>query len=107
MGEFREVRWTWQSNDNDLRNGYLAVDGRVSIAELIYHMEQVAPGLTIEDMEINWATVVWSRPATGEELEQRRLAQAQWEARHERWERETLARLTEKYGRAAAERADQ
>jgi len=99
VGELREVRWTWQSKDNDLRNGYLAVDGRVSIAELIAHMETLAPGVDLADMDINWATVVWSRKATAEELAQRRQAEERWEARHEEWERKTLAKLIKKYGR--------
>jgi hypothetical protein len=101
-GKPREVRWTWQSNDNDLRNGYMAVDGRVSIAELIEHMRQVAPGVALGDIEVNWATVVWARRATAEELAQRKQAQDHWEARHEEWERKTLATLTAKYGNPPA-----
>ena len=98
MGEPREIRWTWQSRDNDVRVGYLAMDGRMSIAELIERMRTVAPGVALEDMQINWATVVWTRPATAEELAVRRAADARQRERLEQWDRETLARLTEKYG---------
>lgn len=97
MGKPREVSWTWQSKDNDLRNGYMAVDGRMSIAELVEHMRNIAPGVDPADIQVNWATVVWARPATNEEMAQRKQAIDRWEARHEAWERETLARLTAKY----------
>ena len=96
-GKPRDIRWSWQSDDNDIRTAYMAVDGRMSIAELIEHMKNVAPGVDIADIHVNWATVVWSRPATKEELTIRRQAQARWEARHEAWERETYARLKAKY----------
>lgn len=97
MGKPREIRWSWQSKDNYLRTGYMAVDGRMSIAELIEHLRTVAPGVDPADIQINWATAVWSRPGTAEEIDQRRRVEAAHEARHEAWERETLARLTEKY----------
>jgi hypothetical protein len=126
-GKPREIRWSWAYSSTrcphcsaalpkgmqyptctgcgrvldrallDLRNGYMAVDGRVTIAELIEHMRQVAPGVSLDEINVNWATVVWSRPGTDEEIADRRQAEALWEARHEKWERETLARLTEKY----------
>jgi hypothetical protein len=98
MGKLREINWTWASKDNDLRTGYLAVDGRLSIAELIEHMRTLAPGVPLEELEINWATVVWHRPANEEELAQRREAQRRYDERHEAWERKTYERLAEKYG---------
>lgn len=97
-GKPREVRWTWASTDNDLRTGYMAVDGRISIADLIAHMAETAPGVDLADIQVNWATVVWHRQATAEEIADRRQAEARWEARHEAWERKTLAQLTAKYG---------
>jgi hypothetical protein len=98
VGELREINWSWESKDNDTRVAYLPMDGRISVADLIERMRTLAPGVPIEEMQINWATVVWKRPATQEELAQRRLAQERWESRHEEWERTTLARLIEKYG---------
>jgi hypothetical protein len=98
-GTPREIRWTWQSNDNDLRRGYMSVDGRVSIADLIAHMAEVAPGVDLADIEANWATVVWTRQATADELAARAEATRRNEERREAWERETLARLIKKYGR--------
>lgn len=98
VGEFRDVRWSWQSNDNDLRTGYLAMEGRISVEDLIAQMRQIAPGVALTDLHLNWATVTWSRPADAEELAQRRQHQEQWEKRHEQWERKTLAQLIAKYG---------
>ena len=97
-GSPREIRWTWQSSSNDLRSGYMAVDGRMSIADLIAHMATVAPGVAPADIHINWSTVTWTRPANADELAQRRAAIADHDARHEAWERETFARLLAKYG---------
>jgi heme exporter protein D len=97
-GKPREIRWSWASDDNDLRTGYMAVDGRISIADLIEHMRAVAPGVDVADIQVNWATVVWRRQATPEEIVQRRQAQDRLQARHEEWERKTLARLIGKYG---------
>ena len=97
-GKPRDIRWTWASKDNDLRTGYMSVDGRVSIADLIEHMHRVAPGVDLADIQVNWATVVWHRQATAEELAIRAEAIRRHDERHEAWERETLARLTAKYG---------
>lgn len=100
MGEPREIRWLWESRDNDLRRGYMSVDGRVSITDLIAHMAEVAPGVDLADIEVNWATVVWTRPATAEELAARDEANRRGRERHEAWERRTLAHLIAKYGAA-------
>jgi hypothetical protein len=98
VGDFRDIRWTWDSADTDVRNGCLAMDGRVSVADLIAFMADVAPGVDLEDVQVNCATVRWSRRATQDELEDRRRVMAAHAARHEQWERETLVRLIEKYG---------
>lgn len=98
MGKPREISWTWQSRDTDVRVGYMAMDGRVSIAELIAHMETVAPGVGIDDIQVNWATVTWTRPANAEELAERKAWADRAQSRHEAWERETFARLMKKYG---------
>lgn len=99
MGKLRDLRWTWQSGDTDVRVGYVAVDGRITIAELIVRMQELAPDVSLEDIEVNFATVTWTRPANAEELVARRASVDRQRARHEKWERETLARLTKKYGR--------
>lgn len=98
MGELRKIRWTWQSRDNDLRVAYMAVDGRISIADLIDRMTELAPGVDMADVHINWATVVWTRPATADELTCREEANRRDNERHEQWERQTYDRLKKKYG---------
>jgi len=98
MGTPREIRWSWKSRDNMIRTGYLAVDGRVTLAELNDLMLRVAPGVSPAAIEINWATIVWDREATAEEIAQRREAERRHDERHEAWERETYARLRDKYG---------
>ena len=98
VGELREVRWTWKSRDNDTRVGYLAMDGRISLADLTAHMRAIAPHVPPEEIELNWATVVWTRPANADELEQRRLSDERARERHEAWERETFTRLLAKFG---------
>lgn len=96
-GRFRGPRWTWESRGSSTRNGYLAMEGRISLAELTAHMAEVAPHAGPNDLMLNWATVVWQREATAEELEERAEAHRRWQERHEAWERETYARLKAKF----------
>lgn len=97
MSKLREIRWTWASKDSNVRNGYLAMDGRMTLAELIERMTEVAPGVPLEEININWATVVWSRPATPEEEAERAEQRRRHDQRREAWELETLDRLLAKY----------
>lgn len=97
MGEFSAVRWRWTA-DGEAIVGDLRVDGRVTLAELIDHLEQVAPGLDPQGIEIHWSSVKWTRPATVEEQEARDAWKRDRDVARERWERETLARLIRKYG---------
>jgi hypothetical protein len=96
-GRIREPQWTWESNDNDVRVGRVSIDGTVSIAELISHMQKIAPGSNVDDCQINFGTVRWTRPATAEELAEREQDYERQRVRREKWERDTLQRLTEKY----------
>lgn len=98
MGEFRNPRWGWESKDTAVRSGYMAVDGRVSLAELVAHMHQIAPYASLDDIQVNFATVKWTRPGTADEVAEREEQHRRWQERLEKWERETLARLTQKYG---------
>lgn len=97
MGKPRDITWTWASKDNDLRTGYMAVDGRMTIPELIEHLAVVAPGIDLGDIHLNWATVSWQRPATGTELAKRAVANDRWQQRHDQWERDTYERLSKKF----------
>ncbi len=101
---FHEPRWSWASKDNDDRNAYMAMDGRVPLTDLIAHLEQVAPGVPLGEIGINFGTVTWSRPATAAELADRAQLDAAQRARQEEWERKTLARLSEKYSEEMSSR---
>jgi hypothetical protein len=106
MGVPRDITWTWQSNVSDLRTGYMAVDGRMSITGLIAYMAEAAPDVDPADILVNWATVVWTRPATPDEINRRRQVQAAHDARHEAWELATYERLRAKYDPAEESKAD-
>jgi hypothetical protein len=97
-GELSEPRYAWQSNDSDVRVGYLSVKGRITVSELIHELAKLAPDATLHDINTNFATVSWTRPATAEEIEQRKAQRAASDARREKWERENYERLREKYG---------
>lgn len=98
MSSFKEPRWAWQSAGVSDRVAYMAMDGRISIAELIEKMKEIAPGVPLDQIEVNWATVRWSRPPNAEEIAERVAAGEANRVRQDEWERKTLARLLEKYG---------
>lgn len=97
MARIRDVQWSWESKDGNTRVGYAAIDGRISIADLIANMQEVAPGAGLDEIQVNFATVKWTRPATVDELAEREKWNESHQIRQEKWERDTLQRLTEKY----------
>lgn len=96
--KFFEPYWTWQSKSNDLCTVHMRMEGRASVADLLAHMAEVAPGVPPEDLMLDFATVTWSRPATAEELAERAAWAAKAQERHAAWERRMVAELSEKYG---------
>jgi hypothetical protein len=94
---FRGPGWSRTSADGQTMTGHLFVDGRGSLAELVDHLAQVAPGVSLDEVTVGGCAVMWQRPATPEEL----AAWAEWqrlrEERHDQWERETYARLRAKF----------
>lgn len=94
---WRDTHWSWESKDGNDRVGYQGLDGRVSIAELIEHMREVAPHASLDEIMLNYATVKWTQPATAEELAERDGWKRRQRERTEEWERTTYARLKEKY----------
>lgn len=97
MGEFEPVRWSWRSRDSDMRSGYLNMTGKVTLADLIAHLREIAPDVTPDQLHLNFATASWVRPATEEEMRDRQQLQLRREAAQEKWEREMLTRLLRKY----------
>lgn len=96
--KFFEPYWTWASKDTDVCVAYMRMDGRISIADLLTHLAEVAPGLPPEELMLNCATVKWERPATADELAERAAWAAKAQARHEAWERRMVVELSAKYG---------
>jgi hypothetical protein len=96
-GQVRGIRWTWATKGSDLRNGYMTMDGRISLAELIQLMGDVAPGSGFGDIHLNWATVTWQRVATPEELEERAEFDRSQAARREAWEHDMYKKLRAKF----------
>lgn len=97
-GTFKEVRRSWMSSDDDAQiSCYMAMEGRVSVAALLDHLREVAPGRTAEEIGINFATVTWIDTPTGAEAQARVQRQALHDERHAHWERETYERLKAKF----------
>lgn len=72
--------------------------GRMSLQELIDHMAAVAPGVSLDEFGINFGSLTWECPSTLFERMERQKADIDREQRKERWERESLERLLDKYG---------
>lgn len=102
-GKFSEIQWTWHSSADRLRCGRVysnRISGgeEVTLTELIEHLTKVAPGVKVDEVTVAFNCVKWLRPATPEEVAEREAGDKVRAARHEEWERRTLARLLEKYG---------
>lgn len=98
-GSFGEIRRNIISkDDDDHRSCYMGMQGRLSLADLIDHLSVVAPGKSLDEIGINFATVKWVDDATDEEKRDRAERQRRADERHAQWERETYERLKVKFG---------
>jgi hypothetical protein len=90
-----DTRRTWATKDHTEILCYQGIAGRVLIPELIAAFEEA--GVDWRKVALNFATATWNDLPTDDEI----ARQSKWDAdqreRTERWERETLARLTTKY----------
>jgi hypothetical protein len=99
QGRLKPIHYSWTSNRVDARRtAYLPMEGRMSLAELVEHLAELAPGVPPEDIGVNWATVTWERDATPEERAEREARATEHRRRTEEWERAKLVELTAKYG---------
>ena len=89
--------WTSRKNSDEI-TVYETVSGRPSVADLLAHLQEVAPHAPLDEIGINYATVKWTRPATPEEQAKRAEQERKHDERHEQWEKETYERLKAKYG---------
>lgn len=84
-GSFKEVRrHVISATDDDHRSCYLGMDGRVALADLLAHLQEVAPGVSYEDLGINFGTVTWVDDATDEEKRTRVIHANCWHSCHAR-----------------------
>lgn len=98
MGEFEEVRRSWATKGEDSpMRCYMGVKGRVTLGELMTHIQEIYPNVAVSDVELNFATAVWEEPPTADDLRKRQEARDKHERRIEEWERETYERLRRKY----------
>lgn len=88
---------SWATKAHDTIACRLWFNGRVSMDELIAKIRKEAGAAT--DVTFGGGMVTWTRPPTEEEVADIRAWEAKQAARSEEWERATLVRLMEKYGR--------
>ena len=92
------TRWSWQSRDNDIRVAHHPMSGYTSIPSLLSYVSKLtSDDVSFDDILVQVTMIEWTRPATPEELEERRKCDERHRSRMEGWERETLARLKAKY----------
>lgn len=96
--EWKDVRWSWATQDGDVRVARQAVDGWMTLAELVSHVGEVAPWASLEEVMVSFGMVKWVRPATSEELVERESARVVAEARRVGWEGGVVRRYVARYG---------
>lgn len=96
--KFHEVRRNMVSRKlPGIRSNYLGMSGRVSMATLLAHLATVAPDVKPEQFMVNFATIRWIEEATEEEIQEEVDGAVAYALRREKWEREQLRTLMEKY----------
>jgi len=90
-----EVRRNWIDKEHTRIRCYQFVEGRHTIPDIIADLKSW--GADWETVELNYSAT-WTDDPTPEEIEKHRQWVARAAERTEVWERETLVRLTEKYG---------
>ena len=98
-GEIRRTKQRLWADDK--RHNYVGVDGRISVPALLTHLSETIPDVPLDEVFLNWTTLVWIDDATPEELAQQAARKAKEAAKLEEWERETLDRLSAKYAAPA------
>lgn len=88
-------RRSWLDKEHTRIRCYQFVEGRHTIPDIIEDLQ--SRDVNWEEVELNYSAT-WVDSPTVEEVERQRQAEARSAKRQEAWERETLVRLTEKYG---------
>jgi hypothetical protein len=93
-----EVRRSWMDKEHTRIRCYEFVEGRHMLPDVIAGL--VERGIDWSQVAINYSAT-WEEEPTAEERQQQADREARTAERQEAWERETLVRLTEKYGTPA------
>lgn len=73
------------------------MDGRVTVTELLTYLEEHAPGVPLDNIGIDWFSLVWVDEVTAKERADYDRRAARRTQNRIDWERKTLAELVEKY----------
>lgn len=95
-GVFGDICWSWKSNDSDVQKATMRVLKNPTLADLIEHLSEVAPGVAWGDIRVSGG-VVWEREADAETKAQRAQRRAENHARTQEYERATYLRLKAKF----------
>ena len=94
-GEIRRTRQHLQ--DPARRHNYVGMHGRVSVTDLLAYLAENAPDSPLDQVFLNWTTVVWVNDATAEELAEHAAREVVRAAKIKEYELAELLRLTVKY----------
>lgn len=78
-------------------HNYINMNGRITVAALLSYLEEHAPRIPLDDIGIDWFSLVWVDDATAEERADYDRRAARSTQNRIDWERKTLAKLLEKY----------
>jgi hypothetical protein len=91
---------SWVNLDDGPMRCYLGIKERITIRELIDHFAEHYPHVDPMTLNLNYTTAVWEEPPNADDLAKRAAFTAEKAQRHERWERETYAKLKAKFERS-------
>lgn len=97
LGEWDGPHFYWRDRSSDMRTAYAYMRGRMTAAEFVEGLRQLAPDVSLEQIGITFGTAKWSRPATAEELADRAVHNARNQEKTEEWERAIYVQLKAKF----------
>lgn len=96
--EFSRRRVMANPDLGDKSDNYLGMQGYTTLEDLISRLEELAPGVSPSEVLINFWQLRWTSDATPAEIAERAERKRRSAEHGEKWERDTLSRLYEKYG---------
>lgn len=98
--KFHPIIRTWVTADDDTkRSCYLQMEGRVSLTDLLRHLDSVIhPSVdNTDNIYVNFGTIRWEEPSTEQERAERAEQRRNSAARKAAWEKKTYAELKAKF----------